>query len=139
MNKNDPVDILARTIWAEARNQGRPGMTAVACVILNRAANPGWWGHDILSVCLARQQFSCWNSSDPQYHLIRDVTTDTSASFRVALDIATAAVHAGLADVTHGADHYCTEAVAQATRWTHGREPVYQFGTHLFYRIGLSG
>lgn len=138
MDKIDPVDVLARTLWAEARNQGIPGMTAVACVILNRAANPGWWGHDILSVCLAPQQFSCWNSSDPQHNAIRTVTT-ASASFRAALSIATGAVHAGLVDVTNGADHYCTKAVANKTSWARGRTPVYRCGTHLFYRIGLAG
>jgi len=134
MNKSDPVDILARTIWAEARNQGRPGMTAVACVILNRAKNPAWWGHDILSVCLARQQFSCWNTSDPQYDRIRNVSTSSSTAFRVALEIATVAVEAGLADVTHGADHYCTTAVHP--KWQQGHTPVYQCGTHLFYALG---
>jgi hypothetical protein len=30
------IDTLARTIWGEARNQGREGMIAVAWVIRNR-------------------------------------------------------------------------------------------------------
>ena len=33
-------DVLARTLWAEARGEGQAGMEAVACVILNRAAHP---------------------------------------------------------------------------------------------------
>lgn len=135
MNLKDPVDVLARTLWAEARNQGRPGMFAVACVIQNRAAHPGWWGRDILGVCLAKQQFSCWNTSDPQYNAIRTVN-DTSPSFKLALDIAKQAVGTCLNDVTRGADHYCTTAVHPA--WQKGRTPVYQMGTHLFYKIGLT-
>ena len=47
--KSDPVDILARTIWGEARNQDRVGMEAVASVILHRARNPRWWGTDVVS------------------------------------------------------------------------------------------
>ena len=54
------ADTLARTLWGEARNQGQCGMAAVAHVVLNRAAHPRWWGHDIISVCRAPEQFSCW-------------------------------------------------------------------------------
>lgn len=34
----DTREVLARTLWAEARSQGTEGMHAVANVILNRAA-----------------------------------------------------------------------------------------------------
>jgi spore germination cell wall hydrolase CwlJ-like protein len=61
----DTQGVLARTLWAEARSQGGEGMHAVANVILNRAAQPDWWGKDIRSVCLAPYQFSCWNENDP--------------------------------------------------------------------------
>lgn len=37
------VDVVARTIWGEARREGATGMQAVACVIANRVAAPGWW------------------------------------------------------------------------------------------------
>lgn len=40
--------------------RARGGELAVASVIANRAAKPGWWGRDIRSVCLAPAQFSCW-------------------------------------------------------------------------------
>ena len=55
------IETLARTIWAEARSGGAAAMTHVANVICNRAAFPRWWGRDIASVCLAPEQFSCWN------------------------------------------------------------------------------
>lgn len=134
----DDVEVVARTLWAEARNQGAEGMKAVACVIQNRARNPGWWGHDLRSVCLAHQQFSCWNPSDIQARIIRaDAIHDQSIP--VARSIAWAAFDGELTDITNGADHYCTEAVASRTGWTHGRTPVARVGTHLFYKLGLAG
>ena len=30
------IDVLARTIWGEARGEGTSGMSAVACVVINR-------------------------------------------------------------------------------------------------------
>jgi hypothetical protein len=38
-NINDPIGILARTIWAEARSGGAHAMAHVANVVVNRASN----------------------------------------------------------------------------------------------------
>lgn len=131
--------VLARTLWAEARGQGPDGMLAVACVIRNRARNPGWWGGPSLrSVCLKPLQFSCWNASDPQFKLIR-ADAIRSLAFDTAMGIAAAVMADAVADITHGADHYCTAAVAPKTSWAKSRTPVAKIGAHWFYRIGLRG
>ncbi|MBI5120055.1 MAG: cell wall hydrolase [Rhodospirillales bacterium] len=71
LNHPDPVDILARTLWGEARGESKAGREAVARVVLNRVAHARakggrfWWGGDIFSVCLKPWQFSCWNANDP--------------------------------------------------------------------------
>ena len=56
--------IMAKTIWGEARGEGRNGQVAVAWVIRNRAQCGGWFGRTIAEVCLKDQQFSCWNHND---------------------------------------------------------------------------
>src|SRR3546814_9887201 len=61
---NDPVDLLARTIWGEARGEPVRGMEAVAAVVMNRVARPGWWGRTVASVCTKAYQFACWNEDD---------------------------------------------------------------------------
>ena len=60
------TDILARTIYGEARGESISGMEAVASVVLNRVAFANrrgrfWWGNSIAEVCRAPKQFSCWN------------------------------------------------------------------------------
>ena len=52
------ANIIARTLYAEARNDGEKGMTAVASVIYNRAKGNK---EDFTKVCLKPKQFSCWN------------------------------------------------------------------------------
>ncbi|VVO24210.1 hypothetical protein PS723_04459 [Pseudomonas fluorescens] len=63
-------DILARTLWGEARGEGLAGQIAVAWTIRNRV-NDGkaksWWGEGYAGVCLKAWQFSCWNKNDPNY------------------------------------------------------------------------
>jgi len=54
-------DILAKTIQAEAGNQGAQGMLAVGSVIMNRAKASGYGG-GIQDVILKPGQFSPWNS-----------------------------------------------------------------------------
>lgn len=59
------IDILARTIYGEARGEPWEGKIAVAWVVRNRAERGGWWGDTIREVCLKPWQFSCWNETDP--------------------------------------------------------------------------
>lgn len=53
-------DLLARTLQAEAGNQGLQGMIDVGSVIRNRVAS-GQWGDSLESVIMAPGQFSAWN------------------------------------------------------------------------------
>ena len=63
-------DILARTLWGEARGEGFDGQIAVAWTIRNRVFDgkaKSWWGEGYAEVCLKPWQFSCWNQNDPNY------------------------------------------------------------------------
>ena len=71
MSEQD-VDVLARTIWGEARGEGFAGQVAVGWAIRNRVeadlgndGKPDWWGEGYVGVCKAPWQFSCWNKNDP--------------------------------------------------------------------------
>lgn len=51
------ADIIAATIWMEARGEGSACMDAVASVICNRSRKSG---QKPAVECLRRNQFSCW-------------------------------------------------------------------------------
>jgi spore germination cell wall hydrolase CwlJ-like protein len=131
----DAVDVLARTIYGEARGESVRGQEAVAAVIVNRAALAArrggwWWGDDIASVCRKPYQFSCWNKGDPNRARIEAVG-EGDPVFQTCLRIARRAVAGTLDDPTRGATHYHTKAVYPP--WARGRAPCAEIGQHLFY------
>ena len=131
----DAVDVVARTLWGEARGEGRAGMEAVAAVIANRVRNPRWWGHGWLSVCRRPYQFSCWNPDDP--NAAKVVAVDGSdPAFVTATLVAEHVVNGELPDPTGGADSYFalgTPEPAWASKATH----TVTIGRHAFYCVEL--
>lgn len=137
MYQNMCADVLARTIWGEARNEGVRGMEAVACVVQNRvdvAARKGgyWWGNDILQVCQKPFQFSCWNANDPNRPKLIAVT-DRNIHFATCLRIARRCVHGCLKDITGGATHYHTLDVSPY--WSKDKQPTVIIGHHIFFKL----
>ena len=137
--KEMEIDVLARTLWGEARSEGSKGMEAVAYVVLNRVkiakanGNRHWWGHDIITVCQKPYQFSCWNPGDPNRPKMMAVDKN-DIHFATCLRVAQRAVYGQLNDdMTHGADHYHAKNVAPV--WTKGREAVATIGNHIFYKL----
>ena len=131
------VDVLARTLWGEARGESTAGMEAVASVVLNRVAiaqdkGKFWWGNNIIQVCQKPYQFSCWNRSDPNFKKLQAVE-ESNLYFATALRIARRAVAGVLADQTEGATHYHTSGITPY--WSKNEKPVRVIGHHIFYRI----
>lgn len=127
------LDTFARTIWGEARGEGYAGMCGVACVIVNRAARPGWWGHDIPSVCRQPYQFSCWLAGDPNRDKLLAVTT-ADVQFQTARGIAMLAMRGRLSDGTGGADSYYAEG-SKTPQWAIGKTPTATIGHHRFFKL----
>lgn len=132
------IDVLARTLWGEARGEGLRGLEGVAAVVLNRvnvAERHGgrfWWGNTIIQVCQKPYQFSCWNRSDPSYRKLIAVGQD-NAHFRAAMNVAKRACDGALPDPTFGATHYHADYVAP--HWAKGQTPTAIIGHHIFYRL----
>jgi hypothetical protein len=131
---------LARTMWGEARGDGREGMAAVGHVVLNRVIGASWWGRDVASVCLRPAQFSCWNERDPNRPQLLRVTT-ADADFAAASDLAadfmakpTDDPERVRADPTKGATHYFAKRLPRWPDWAAGRQPVAEIGGHLFFK-----
>lgn len=131
------VDVLARTLWGEARGEGTAGMEAVACVVLNRvqmAEREGryWWGNNVIQVCQKPYQFSCWNRSDPNFRKLQ-AADEKDLYFATARRIAARALIGKLPDTTCGATHY--HAAGMTPYWAKTETPVAVIGKHIFYRL----
>lgn len=125
------TDILARTLYGEARGEPHDGIVAVASVVINRAADPRWPDR-IADVCLQPRQFSCWNVNDRNLRamLLADMMDDRYADcFRVA----SSAAAGMLRDTTGGATHYVNPAaLKQLPSWFDAHKITARIGRHVF-------
>ncbi|CBW47057.1 structural protein [Roseovarius Plymouth podovirus 1] len=102
---------LARTLQAEAGNQGAEGMLAVGSVIRNRAAS-GKYGEGIDGVIMKPGQFSAWNSQTGYAggEQGQDMNFQPGEE---AMAVAQAILSGQYEDPTQGATHYYNPAISQ--------------------------
>lgn len=146
MDESSDVDILARTLWGEARNQSEDGIRAVAFVVVNRAAiaraymakRPASRRHPLYGDGTARSaarmpsQFSCWNQGDSNRPKLEAVT-EGDPEFKSCLRIARAALDGRDIDPTDGATHYYERHIPPPP-WAAGKTPIAIIGVHLFFK-----
>jgi N-acetylmuramoyl-L-alanine amidase len=141
---DEAAQILALTMWGEARGHGVEGMSAVGHVIKNRALadNKKLFGHGIKGVAMKTNakgvhQFSCWNKGDPNIAAmasLQTMPTETleykrwEEAYKLAYDI----LQGRSEDPTGGALFYHTTEVHPS--WDAHLEPVRQIANHIFYK-----
>jgi spore germination cell wall hydrolase CwlJ-like protein len=123
--------IVAMTIWGEARGEGKAGMYAVACVISQRSINRNTTPAE---VCLQRKQFSCWqnqfsSNQTPMATFERKLKTKEGVyAMLLAKNIK------GLdRSFVKYADHYVT--LKTQVYWMNGHKPVIVIGNHKFFKL----
>ncbi len=126
---NDPITCLARTIYWEARGQGKEGMEAIANVVMNRLGHEGF-ANTICEVVKQGSekggcQFSWWCDGRP------DAAKDDE-SYSVAKEIARKALNRQLADRTGGALYFHQRNVTPA--WSKKYIKTFEDGTFDYYK-----
>lgn len=134
-------DVLARTLWGEARGEGLAGMVAVAWSIRNRVdmdlhndGKPDWWGEGYTEVCQKPYQFSCWNKSDPNQPYLsgaKQIPFRELAQCRVAAD---QVIDGKVTDPTGGATHYYATTMPKAPAWAAKAKQTLKLGHHIFFK-----
>ena len=122
---------LAKTLWGEARGEGKKGMQAVANVVMNRVQKGGWYGASIKDVVLKPYQFSCCNSNDINRAQLDNLTVDDLIKSG-AWDISEKAINNELQDMTGGAINYHAKSVNPS--WAKSMTKTVQIGNHIFYK-----
>lgn len=144
------MQIVALTLWAEARNQPIEGVIAVANVIRNRFRVHLGSASSYADVCLARKQFSCWNDdpTDPNHVAVLKLaavwqslpTKETSSAALPQALLETQWIASGILsgalsrDNTYGSKWYMTRTqFATDPKWARGLLPAASIGDHLFF------
>ena len=130
-------DILARTLWGEARGESLAGQIAVAWTVRNRV-NDGkdrsWWGEGYAGVCQKPYQFSCWNRTDPNFAYLsgaKPIPFRELAQARIAAD---RVIDGKVPDPTGGATHYYAIAMKTPPAWTAKAQQTLKLGGHVFFK-----
>lgn len=128
------VDVLARTLYGEARNQLLNGIIAVGYVIKTRSKERN---QTITEVCLAPLQFSCWNKNDPNRKIIEFVGLDRP-TFMTCFGVACLVITEELNNPVPGANHYHTITAPKNTKWppswAKNMQIVQDIGDHRFLK-----
>ena len=130
MNLTDR-ELLARTIMAEAGNQGPVGMMGVGSVIMNRLRNPAY-GNDFTSVILAPGQFSAWNSVTGYADGAQGQDMSKIIPSREAYMVADQILDGNYNDPTGGATHYYNPRISNPSWGQRSGGNWMQLGDHIF-------
>lgn len=131
-------DVVALTLYGEARGESLEGQLAVASVLLNRRAD-GRWGQTFTAVCRAPWQFSCWNVTDPNRATLNRLAADlehgtvTDAALRRCLWLADGVVAGVLPSSVRRATHYYATSLRDTPKWAKTGTLVGRVGNHLFF------
>jgi N-acetylmuramoyl-L-alanine amidase len=142
----EDIDVLARTIFGEARGESLEGQIAVAWCIRHRAefalAYVARHNHphrlygdgSIAAACKMPWQFSCWNENDPTHAAMLAVGLSNPAfqhANMVALQVISGRAEDGMPGTTH---YYNHAAVKHDPAWVQGAVLVATVGSHRFYK-----
>lgn len=123
----EDIDVVAKTLYGEARSQGESGLKAVASVIWNRANGNKSGFKD---KCLQRKQFSCWNDGVVGVNKL-------SGKWALCKKIAES-MFLGTFQPTIDANHYYAfqgRYGISEPYWAKGEKAVGTVGDHKFYKL----
>ena len=135
LKTKENVNILARTIYREALNEGPTGMKAVASVIYNRGSG---MTDKMVEEVKRRKQFSCWNKMSPTDWANFKIKEYSGKEWETAKNIAESMVNGSFKPII-SANHYYNSKLAKPS-WAFDKSgkhrPFASLGNHRFMKIG---
>jgi spore germination cell wall hydrolase CwlJ-like protein len=139
----DDRQILALTLYGEARGESAEGKIAVGSVILERVDHRAWDGKTIQEVCLKKYQFSCFNAGDPNLGKLTaiaenwDAAMATDPALNDCYGIACGLIDGRIPRTPEIAAAHCCQYLTPAARksadWWKSMNMVARVGGHEFY------
>lgn len=137
----EEIDVLARTIYGEARGEygrrdgGMAALIAVGNVVMNRLKAKTWYGLTLKEICQKPFQFSCWNRQDPNRALITSSQIEQEPIFKVCREVAQQVATHQWPDLTQGSDHYYALTLSKPPAWSQQEQPRFKLGQHVFFKL----
>ncbi len=125
------IQIAAATLYMEASGEPLEGQQGVCSVLINRMRD-GRWGPTLAAVCLAPQQFSSWNTKDPNRKRLALASDDDPLLLKFQ-EMVQAALSEGAPDPTLGSLWYFNPTLAKPL-WASSYVLTAQLGNQNFYK-----
>lgn len=144
MNTLFPDEIMALTIYGEARGESVEGQIAVANVIFNRWKDNPKKYKSVKDVCLEPKQFSCWNENDPNRDKLLALGEDIDKNkeldkvMQQCIYIARGVIGCKLLDNTKGSKYYITKSLWDNSRPLWAKTPITKplsIGNNNFFNV----
>ena len=126
------LGILALVLWREARSESDECLAAIACVFLTRAANPRWWGGNLMDVLTKRYQVS--SLTDPKDKQLTTWPQYGDKHWNRCMRMAGNAIYGLIQNPFPGADHYHDISIPPP-KWATADRFVGQIDRVKFYNI----
>ena len=145
VTQND-LDILSRTVAAEARSESVLGQAAVAHVALNRLVSQHGGEENLTDILLDNKQFSAWNKRQNYTDMKNVYINKDDPSYENAKSISIAVLDGRITDPTYGSNHYYANKGTNKISTPYwydeqlkkAKTNRYQIGNHLFTGRGRS-
>jgi N-acetylmuramoyl-L-alanine amidase len=129
-------NLMALTIYAEARGEPREGKIAVGSVILERVDHRDWDGKTIKEVCLWPYQFSCYLPNDPNRKMLKSIADNwdkelTNAILQDCLYIAQDLISGAIERYPKALDYFNPKICHPD--WANKMKFIMSIGNHDFY------
>lgn len=124
-------ELLAKTLQAEAGNQGLPGMLAAGSVIMNRVNLPGY-GNGLQDVILKPGQFSAWNKYTGYAGGEQGQDMAAITPSQQAYQVAEMLLSGQYEDPTKGATHYYNPDISSPSWGREAGGDWLKIGAHIF-------
>lgn len=138
-----PAQVLALTIYGEARGESTEGKIAVGSVILERVDHRDWDGKTIPEVCFKKYQFSCYLEDDPNYPKLLKIAENwdeamkNNAALNDCFGIALGLVSGNIPRTPEIAETHCcqyaTAKGAERVTWDDKMKVVAKINGHVFF------
>lgn len=123
---------LAFVAWREARGESDEAKLGVMWTVLNRAANPKWWGDSISTVVTKPWQYS--SLTDVRDRQLTKWPTEKDDSWATCLALAIECLAEHTEDPTGGATHYFDDSIAPPY-WAKPEAHTVKLGRLNFYKL----
>lgn len=125
------LQIGTGTVFSETSGEPPEGQRGVSHVLVNRLRD-GRWGKTLAAVCLAPDQFSSWNTTDPNRKRLAETPDNNPILFQIQ-GYLQAAMDGTDPDPTGGALYYFNPAEVMPS-WAADFIKTVSIGHHDFYK-----